>query len=136
LTGFGHNRRRCSDLTLTYDERTRTFNSFSFAVMTVVFLRHGISMYALADLLNFLLGWNYHISLLVTPDAVLAYVLKGGLSSAIYNEVLQFFMIVLGIAPLAYRGLLGVGSWDGLVAKLTKTNPQTMHSWAGTEGDS
>jgi SSS family solute:Na+ symporter len=119
-------------LKMRYDERTRTFNSFSFAVMTV--FSSGISMHALADLLNFLLGWNYHVCLLVTSAIVLAYVLKGGLSSAIYNEVLQFFMIVLGIAPLAFLGLRDVGGWNGLVAKLAKTNPQAMHSWAGTSG--
>lgn len=119
-------------LKMRYDERTRTLNSFSFAVMTV--FSSGISMHALADLLNFLLGWNYHISLLVTSAIVLAYVLKGGLSSAIYNEVLQFFMIVLGIAPLAYLGLRDVGGWEGLVAKMQQINPAAMHSWAGTEG--
>jgi len=65
---------------------------------------------------------------------VLAYVLKGGLSSAIYNEVLQFFMIVFGIAPLAYLGLKNVGGWDGLRAKLSVANPDALHSWAGTGG--
>jgi SSS family solute:Na+ symporter len=119
-------------LKMRYDERTRTFNSYSFAVMTV--FSSGISMHALADLLNFLLGWNYHVSLVVTSAIVLAYVLKGGLSSAIYNEVLQFFMIVLGIAPLAYLGLRDVGGWDGLVAKMSQHNPEAMHSWAGTGG--
>jgi SSS family solute:Na+ symporter len=119
-------------LKMRYDERTRTFNSYSFAVMTV--FSSGISMHALADLLNFLLGWNYHISLLVTSAIVLAYVLKGGLSSAIYNEVLQFFMIVFGIAPLAYLALRDVGGWEGLVAKMSVHNPQAMHSWAGTGG--
>ncbi len=119
-------------LKMRYDERTRTFNSFSFAVMTV--FSSGISMHALADLLHFLLGWNYHVSLLVTSAIVLAYVLKGGLSSAIYNEVLQFFMIVLGIAPLSYLALRDVGGWDGLVAKMSEHNPQAMHSWAGTGG--
>lgn len=119
-------------LKMRYDERTRTFNSISFAVMTV--FSSGISMHALAELLHFLLGWNYHVSLLVTSAIVLAYVLKGGLSSAIYNEVLQFFMIILGIAPLAYLGLKDVGGWQGLVAKMESVNPQAMHSWAGTGG--
>ena len=119
-------------LKMRYDERTRTFNSISFAVMTV--FSSGISMHALADLLNFLLGWNYHVSLVVTSAIVLAYVLKGGLSSAIYNEVLQFFMIVLGIAPLAFLGLRDVGGWQGLVAKMEAINPQAMHSWAATGG--
>ena len=83
-------------------------------------------------MLNALLGWNYTMSLVVTSAIVLAYVLKGGLSSAIYNEVLQFFMIVFGIAPLAYIGLKDVGGWEGLVAKMSANNPAAMHSWAGT----
>lgn len=117
-------------LKMRYDERTRTFNSVSFAFMTI--FSSGISMHALADLLNALLGWNYTLSLVVTSAIVLAYVLKGGLSSAIYNEVLQFFMIVFGIAPLAYIGLKDVGGWQGLVAKISANNPGAMHSWAGT----
>jgi solute:Na+ symporter, SSS family len=103
-------------LKMRYDERTRVFNSYSFAFMTV--FSSGISMHLLAELMHSLLGWNYIISLVATSAIVLAYVLKGGLSSAIYNEVLQFFMIVFGIAPLAYLGLKDVGGWEGLMAKL------------------
>lgn len=117
-------------LKMRYDERSRILNSFSFAILTVA--SSGISMHALADLLNFLLGWNYHISLVVTSGIVLAYVLKGGLSSAIYNEVLQFFMIVLGIAPLAWIALKDVGGWAGMVEKLESKYPGAMHSWAST----
>ena len=71
----------------------------------------GISMNALAKLLNQLLGWNYHVALFVCSGVVLVYVLKGGLTSAIYTEVLQFFMIVLGFAPVVYLGLKDVGGW-------------------------
>lgn len=117
-------------LKMRYNEPTRVFNSVSFAFMTVA--SSGISMHALADLLQTLLGWNYYVSLFVTSAIVLAYVLKGGLSSAIYNEVLQFFMIVFGIAPLAYIALKDVGGWDGLVAKMSVHNPDAMHSWAQT----
>src|SRR5215510_8537341 len=114
-------------LKMRYDERTRKFNSVSFAFMTI--FSSGISMHALADLLHALLGWNYYVSLVVTSAIVLAYVLKGGLSSAIYNEVLQFFMIIFGIAPVAYLGLENIGGWQGLVAKL---DAGRMHSWAQT----
>lgn len=114
-------------LKMRYDERTRRFNSVSFAFMTI--FSSGISMHALAELLHLLLGWNYTISLVVCSSIVLAYVLKGGLSSAIYNEVLQFFMIVFGIAPLAYIALKDIGGWQGLVAKL---DAGRMHSWAQT----
>lgn len=104
-------------LKLRFDERTRCFNSLTFAVMTV--FASGISMNALAKLLNLLLGWDYHVSLWVCSGIVLLYVLKGGLTSAIYTEVLQFFMIVLGFAPVVYLGLQDVGGWSALKAKLT-----------------
>lgn len=121
-------------LKMRYNEPTRVFNSVSFAFMTVA--SSGISMHALADLLHALLGWNYYVSLIVTSAIVLAYVLKGGLSSAIYNEVLQFFMIVFGIAPLAYIALKDVGGWAGLVAKLQASpqGPSALHSWSQTGG--
>jgi SSS family solute:Na+ symporter len=119
-------------LKMRYDERTRVFNSVSFAFMTI--FSSGISMHALADLLTTLVGWNYYGWLVVTSVIVLAYVLKGGLSSAIYNEVLQFFMIVFGIAPLSYLALKNVGGWDGLVAKLQASplGDGAIHSWAQT----
>ncbi|MGE5611685.1 MAG: sodium:solute symporter family protein, partial [Bacillota bacterium] len=103
-------------LKLRFDEKTRGFNALSFAVMTV--MSSGISMYALAKLLNLLLGWNFHMSLVVSALIVLAYIFLGGLTSAIYNEVLQFFLIVLGFLPLVLLGLHNVGGWNGLVDKL------------------
>ncbi len=103
-------------LKLRFDEKTRAFNAISFAVMTV--FSSGISMYALAKLLNLLLGWDFNFSLWVSAIIVLAYIYLGGLTSAIYNEVLQFFLIVLGFAPLVYLGLKNVGGWTGLKAKL------------------
>ena len=99
-------------LKLRFDERTRAFNSITFAVMTV--FASGISMNALAKLLHSLLGWDYTLSLLISSLVVLLYVLKGGLTSAIYTEVLQFFMIVLGFAPVVYLGLKDVGGWSVL----------------------
>jgi SSS family solute:Na+ symporter len=99
-------------LKLRFDERTRAFNSMTFAVMTV--FASGISMNALAQLLHSLLGWNYYFSLVICSVVVLIYVLKGGLTSAMYTEVLQFFMIVLGFAPVVYLGLKDVGGWDTL----------------------
>lgn len=99
-------------LKLRFDERTRGFNSITFAVMTV--FASGISMNALAKLLNQLLGWNYHAALWVCSVVVLVYVLRGGLTSAIYTEVLQFFMIVLGFAPVVWLALKDVGGWGKL----------------------
>src|SRR5690348_1471569 len=99
-------------LKMRFDERVRALNSIAFAVMTV--FASGISMNALAKLLNQLLGWNYHWALWICSAVVLVYVLKGGLTSAIYTEVLQFFMIVLGFAPVVYLGLRDVGGWGSM----------------------
>src|SRR5437899_3387936 len=103
-------------LRLPFDEKTRAFNAVSFALMTV--FSSGISMYAMAKLLQILrvfdapfaaLGigpeYIFHIAVVSSALVVLVYVLLGGLSSAIYNEVLQFFLIVAGFAPLVYLGL-------------------------------
>lgn len=126
-------------LRLRFDEKTRAFNAFSFALMTV--FSSGISMYAMARLLGVLhifdapvlamgLGPQYifHASVLLSAVIVLAYVLLGGLSSAIYNEVLQFFLIVAGFLPLVYLGMRGVGGWEGLRATLPEA---FVHTWRG-----
>src|SRR3972149_3904294 len=122
-------------LKLRFDEKTRGFNAISFGPMTV--FSWGISMYALAKLLELLLGWDFNFSLWVSATIVLAYIYLGGLTSAIYNEVLQFFLIVLGFAPLVYLGLRDVGGWAGLVAKLDTVATANgyaagawSHSWA------
>ena len=103
-------------LKLRFDEKTRGFNAVSFAVMTV--FSSGISMHALASLLRLLLGWQYDACILISAGIVLIYILLGGLSSAIYNEVLQFCLIVAGFAPLAYLALKDVGGWSVLQTKL------------------
>ena len=105
-------------LKMRFDERVRALNSFAFAVMTV--FASGISMNALAKLLHQLLGWDYNLALFVCSAVVLVYVLKGGLTSAIYTEVLQFFMIVLGFAPVVYLGLRDVGGWGTLKQTLSQ----------------
>jgi len=99
-------------LKLRYDEKTRGLNAILFAVMTI--LASGISMYALALLMNSVLGWDFNMSLWASAAIVLAYTYLGGLSSAIYNEVLQFFIIVIGLLPLVILSLLDVGGWGGL----------------------
>jgi SSS family solute:Na+ symporter len=105
-------------LKLRYDEKTRTLNAVSFAVMTI--MSSGISMYAMGKLLNLLLGWSFDISMIVAALIVLAYNFLGGLTSAIYNEVLQFFLIVFGFAPLVFLGLRSAGGWGGLKTKLAE----------------
>lgn len=99
-------------LKLRYDEKTRALNAILFAVMTV--LASGISMYALALLMEKVLGWDFNISLFLSAAIVLAYTYLGGLSSAIYNEVLQFFIILIGLLPIVILALMEVGGWQGL----------------------
>jgi SSS family solute:Na+ symporter len=121
-------------LKLRFDEKTRGFNAITFAVMTV--FSSGISMYALAKLLELVLGWNFHTSVLLSAAIVLVYIFLGGLTSAIYNEVLQFFLIVLGFLPLVLLGLKDVGGWNGLTAQLAGVSTSAgyapgawTHSW-------
>jgi len=103
-------------LKLRFDEKTRGFNAFSFAIMTV--FASGISMFALARLMEVMLHWNFHYSVLASAVIVLVYTYLGGLKSAIYNEVLQFFLIVIGFLPLVIIGLQDVGGWQGLTHQL------------------
>jgi len=103
-------------LKMRFDEKTRGFNAISFAVMTV--FSSGISLHALAKLLEILVHWPYWYCVAASALVVLVYIVLGGLTSAIYNEVLQFFMIVLGFAPLVFLGLKDVGGWSALKEKL------------------
>jgi SSS family solute:Na+ symporter len=103
-------------LKLRFDEKTRGLNAVTFAVMTV--FSSGISLHALARLLETLVNWDYWTCIGVCAFIVLVYIFLGGLTSAIYNEVIQFFMIVLGFAPLVFLGLKNVGGWQALKEKL------------------
>ena len=103
-------------LKLRFDEKTRGFNAISFAAMTI--FSSGISLHALAKLLETLVRWNYWTCIAVSALIVLVYIFLGGLTSAIYNEVLQFFMIVLGFTPLVYLALKDMGGWTVLKEKL------------------
>ncbi len=105
-------------LKMRFDEKTRAFNAISFAVMTI--FSSGISMYALGLLFQIVLGWSFTASILLSAVIVLIYTFLGGLTSAIYNEVLQFFLIVLGFAPLAYLSVAKAGGWEGISARLPK----------------
>src|SRR5947209_395634 len=126
-------------LRLRFDEKTRGLNAITFAVMTV--MSSGISMYAMALLIQTLHIFDapfrmlhlpessvFHVSIIVSALIVLGYIFLGGLTSAIYNEVLQFFLIVAGFLPLVTLGLINVGGWEGLKQKLT---PSFVHAWSG-----
>jgi SSS family solute:Na+ symporter len=121
-------------LKLRFDEKTRGLNALSFAGMTV--FSSGISMYALGLLLKLVLGWSFTTSVLCSAAIVLAYTFLGGLTSAIYNEVLQFFLIVFGFSPLAIMAVAKAGGWAGMSERLhTMTLPTgqpgdvMVHSW-------
>jgi SSS family solute:Na+ symporter len=103
-------------LKLRFDEKTRGFNAISFAAMTV--FSSGISLYAMGLLLQSLLGWDFNFSIFAAAFFVLLYIFAGGLTSAIYNEVLQFFLIVAGFVPLVFLSMRDIGGWDALVARL------------------
>ena len=126
-------------LRLRFDEKTRGLNAFAFAFMTI--FSSGISMYAMALLIQTLhifdglflylhlpMPWIFHFSIILSALIVLGYIFLGGLTSAIYNEVLQFFLIVAGFLPLVWIGLRNVGGWHGIQQKL---GPAMTHSWRG-----
>jgi solute:Na+ symporter, SSS family len=126
-------------LRLRFDEKTRALNACSFAVMTV--FSSGISMYAMARLIQALhvfdalfntFGWSkdwiFTFAILLSAVIVLLYIFLGGLTSAIYNEVLQFFLIVAGFLPLVLLGLKNIGGWSGLKAAVPVAY---MHEWHG-----
>jgi SSS family solute:Na+ symporter len=112
-----------------YDEKTRTLNALSFAFMTL--LVSGVDLYAMAILFQRLLHWPFWASVVASAVVVAIYIYLGGLTSSIYNEVLQFFLIVFGFLPLAILGLKAVGGFAGLDAKLsTLPYPGYGHTWA------
>ncbi|WKN48260.1 sodium:solute symporter family protein [Nocardioides sp. Arc9.136] len=113
-------------------------NSFSFAIAQLLIA--GINLYLLGTIIQALLGWPLLVALLVAAVVVLSYITLGGLSAAIYNEVLQFFVIVAALLPLTLIGLDRVGGWGGLKDRITDAaadNPesataaQQLNSWPG-----
>ncbi|HEU4848772.1 MAG TPA: sodium:solute symporter family protein [Rubrobacteraceae bacterium] len=115
-------------LRLRYNEATRGFNSILFAIFMI--LLSGINMFAMALVFQLILGWSLTASIFLSAGIVLAYVTLGGLSSSIYNEVLQFFLITLGLVPLVVFGLIDVGGLSGLRQSIGK--PEFFHVWANT----
>src|SRR6187401_149509 len=111
-------------LKLRFDEKTRGLNAITFAIMTV--FSSGISLYALAKLLEVILKWDFDISIWAAAGIVMIYTFLGGLTSAVYNEVLQFFLIVLGLSPLVIVALQDAGGWTNIKAQL---QPELTHAW-------
>jgi solute:Na+ symporter, SSS family len=127
-------------LNLRFGQGAQTLSSISFAFMTV--LMSGINMYAMAVVMRVVLGWNITFSILVSSITVMIYVALGGLRSAIFNEVLQFFLIWAGALLIPILGLVEAGGWSGLKAKILQNlteqhvaNPGAYtHMWS-TLGD-
>jgi SSS family solute:Na+ symporter len=117
-------------LKLRYGEPARALAGASFAFMTV--LMSGINMYAMALVMKVVLGWDLHFSIWVSSLTVAVYVAMGGLFSAIFNEVLQFFLIWLGALLIPILGLIETGGWSGLVARIHQNFPQGdyTHLWS------
>ncbi len=107
-------------------------NAISFAVAQLLIA--GINLFLLAKIVNILLGWNLYVSLIVAAAIVLSYITLGGLSAAIYNEVLQFFVIVAALLPLTLVGLKKVGGYGGLKDKIAAAGDGAaqLSSWPGT----
>ena len=118
-----------------FNEHTRAFNAISFAVMTI--LMSGINLYAMARVLNLLFSWDMNLSIFLAAIVVMAYTCLGGLTSSIYNEVIQFFLIVAGILPITFLGIAHFGIVDFtkppfiIADRLTMefSNPHMAHMW-------
>jgi len=115
-----------------FNPATHVFNALTFAVSSVLIA--GVNLYALAIILEAMLGWPLWLSVIVSAGFVLTYITLGGLSGAIYNEVLQFFVILAGLIPIVIVGLVHVGGWAGLQAAVLHTplGDKAFHSWQGT----
>jgi solute:Na+ symporter, SSS family len=115
-----------------FNNSTHLFNAISFAVAQVLIA--GVNLYALALILQALLGWPLWVSIMIGAAIVLTYITIGGLSSAIYNEVLQFFVILAGLIPITVVGLVKVGGIDGLFDKVRSSplGDAGLHAWSGT----
>jgi SSS family solute:Na+ symporter len=119
-------------LRLRFNDSSHLFNSFTFSIATILIA--GVNLYALALVLQLLLGWPIIVGILVAAGIVTAYITLGGLSSAIYNEVLQFFVIVAALLPLTLVALHDMGGWGGLTDKVkqTKLGEAGLHALEGT----
>jgi solute:Na+ symporter, SSS family len=118
-------------LRLRFGTAAHAWNAASFAVATV--LISGVNLFALALVIHLLLGWSIAVAIVVAAIVVLAYITLGGLTSAIYNEVLQFFIILAALVPLTLVALHDMGGVSGLKARVTdsKLGGQGLHAWQG-----
>ena len=118
-------------LQLRFGEGSRALSAITFGFMTV--LMSGINMYSMALVLKIVLGWDINFSIWVSSITVAVYVFLGGLLSAIFNEVLQFFLIWFGAILISIIGLVEAGGWSGMVRRIHQNFPQQdyTHLWLG-----
>ena len=118
-------------LRLRFNNPTHALNAATFAVATVLIA--GVNLFALALIINLMLGWSISVAIVVAAAIVLVYITLGGLTSAIYNEVLQFFIIVASLLPLTLVALHDMGGWGGLQDKIKETPLKEggLHAWQG-----
>lgn len=117
-------------LRLRYNRPTHLVNAGSFAVSSVLIA--GVNLYSLAIVLVALLGWSLPVAIVVAALLVLLYVVAGGLTGAIYNEVLQFFVIIAGLIPLAIVAVAAAGGPHAVIEKLSNYPSYWLHPWSGT----
>jgi SSS family solute:Na+ symporter len=119
-------------LLMRFNATTQRVNGITFALASVLIA--GVNLYALGLVLEALLGWSLALAIPVAALVVLSYTFLGGLNAAIYNEVLQFFVILALLIPLTVAGLARVGGWDGLQARVVglPPGPEQVSSWPGT----
>ena len=117
-------------LQLRYGSATSALSAVTFAIMTI--LMSGVNMYAMAVVMKVVLGWNINFSIWVSSLTVGIYVAAGGLFSAIFNEVLQFFLIWFGALLIPILGLIETGGWKGMVARIQQNFPgqDYTHAWS------
>jgi SSS family solute:Na+ symporter len=118
-------------LRLRFNEPTHALNAATFAIATVLIA--GVNLFALALVINLMLGWSISIAILVAAVIVLVYITLGGLTSAIYNEVLQFFIILAALVPLTLIALHDMGGWGGLQDRVRDSalGEEGLHAWQG-----
>jgi solute:Na+ symporter, SSS family len=119
-------------LMMRFNTTTQRVNGLTFALASVLIA--GVNLYALGLILEALLGWSLVLAIPVAALVVLSYTFLGGLNAAIYNEVLQFFVIIALLVPLTVAGLARVGGWDGLRERVVQLppGPEQVSSWPGT----
>ncbi|MFD4955478.1 sodium:solute symporter family protein [Streptomyces sp. NPDC058451] len=118
-------------LLLRFDRPAHLLSSVLFAFAAILIA--GVNLYALAIVVEALLGWPQWVAIVVAGFFVLAYITLGGLSSAIYNEVLQFFVILAALIPIVVLSLKKAGGWDGLTSRLTEQHGANFTTaWGGT----